>query len=492
MTARSFESANDRSRERLTRLVAALTPSQLEIDLGEGWTVASALAHTGFWDRWQAARWTEMLAGRWNADAESVIAAEHLANEALHPYWAGVAAPDIPGLAVEAAVELDALIASAPDELVEALLAGPSAFMVNRFGHRSEHLDHIERSIAAAASSAAESPAAGQAGDRSFVEKNAASRRRLASLVERLRESDLTLLTDEGGWTIAQSLGHLAFWDRSMETRWHMAVTAAPEGAAIEPHGIPSEMTDAINLPLAGLLDSWTAQVGLGIGRQAIDAAESLDALIVELADRLPSGVAAGRPNLVNRWVHREAHLADLEAALAKGRPAAAAVDRSFMARNAASLAQLRDLLGRLSAADLARQVADGEWTVGQALGHLAFWDRFLAGRWRSAPAGGTGEQPGYLPHELADLLNDSLQPTWEAFAVGAGQACLAEALAAAEDVDRIIAGLPDSTPIDAILVERPALLDRSMHRLEHMAQIERALGTQADGHLPNATRQVR
>ena len=49
----------------------------------------------------------------------------------------------------------------------------------------------------------------------------------------------------------------------------------------------------------------------------------------------------------------------------------------------------------------------------------------------------------GYLPHELADLLNDSLQPTWEAFAVGAGQACLAETLAAAEDVDRIIEVFP-------------------------------------------------
>jgi hypothetical protein len=48
--------------------------------------VASALALAGFWDRWQAARWTEMLTGRWTADDSSVIAAEHLANDALHPY----------------------------------------------------------------------------------------------------------------------------------------------------------------------------------------------------------------------------------------------------------------------------------------------------------------------------------------------------------------------------------------------------------------------
>jgi hypothetical protein len=42
--------------------------------------------------------------------------------------------------------------------------------------------------------------------------------------------------------------------------------------------------------------------------------------------------------------------------------------------------------------------------------------------------------------------------------------------------VDGIIAGLPESSPIEAILVERPALLDRSIHRLEHIGEIERML----------------
>ncbi len=86
MTGRGFQLANDESRERLARLVAALTPARLRVDLGQGWTVSSALAHMGFWDRWQAGRWTEMLARTWSAAADSVIAAEHLANEALHPH----------------------------------------------------------------------------------------------------------------------------------------------------------------------------------------------------------------------------------------------------------------------------------------------------------------------------------------------------------------------------------------------------------------------
>ena len=78
---RSFQRQNDDSRERLARLVATLTPTQLSIDLGEGWTVASALGHMGFWDRWQGDRWEEMLAGKWTADSESILKAERLKRE---------------------------------------------------------------------------------------------------------------------------------------------------------------------------------------------------------------------------------------------------------------------------------------------------------------------------------------------------------------------------------------------------------------------------
>jgi hypothetical protein len=86
--------------------------------------------------------------------------------------------------------------------------------------------------------------------------------------------------------------------------------------------------------------------------------------------------------------------------------------------------------------------------------------------------AGGPGGQPSYLPHELADLLNDGLPPTWNAFAGASSGAVIAEALAAAEEIDGIISGLPASTPIEAILAERPALLDRSIHRKSHLDQL--------------------
>ena len=209
----------------------------------------------------------------------------------------------IPALALEAATELDALIAGAPDATVDALAGTPSDYLLSRHRHRSEHIDQIERALEAAAAAAA-GPL-----DRSFVERNAESRRHMAVLVGRLAAADYTRPTEpseEGSWTIAQVLGHLAFWDRSWEARWLMAMEAAGEGGAVEPVSIPQAMTEAINRPLAALLGGVsTERLGVSIGAQAVAAAESLDVLLESLGDRLPAGAAAERPAMINRWTHR-------------------------------------------------------------------------------------------------------------------------------------------------------------------------------------------
>ena len=107
----------------------------------------------------------------------------------------------------------------------------------------------------------------------------------------------------------------------------------------------------------------------------------------------------------------------------------------------------------------------------------MTFWYRFLAARRRTAAASGPAGRPFSLPHELTDLLNDGLPAARSAFAVASSEAVIAEGLAAAEEVDRTIAELADSTPVDAILRERPALLDRSIHRVSHLDQIQRVVG---------------
>jgi hypothetical protein len=147
MVDRSHERANEESRAEIAALIAELTQAQLRADLGEGWSVLSHLAHLGFWDRWQGERWRSMLAGSWSADDASVLDAEDLANEALAPYWAAIETADVPALAMEAAAEVDQLIAQAPDSLVTRLEAGPNQFLLHRHRHRREHLGWIRRDL---------------------------------------------------------------------------------------------------------------------------------------------------------------------------------------------------------------------------------------------------------------------------------------------------------------------------------------------------------
>lgn len=316
--------------------------------------------------------------------------------------------------------------------------------------------------------------------DLSFIEKNAASRQRLAAIVERLSTTDLQLPCEADGWTIAQVLGHLAFWDRSMVVRWHAALESAGSGRALDPVQIPNELTEAINPPLADLLGKWTGRLGMAIPAEALAAAEAVDGLLESIADTIPASLVELKPFAVNRWTHREPHLGQMERALAAGGTPAPPVERSYLQRNEASLARLTELAGSLTVVELALRVGDGAWTVGQVLGHLAFWDRFLSARWRAALASGPGEQPASLPQDLADMLNDGLPPMWGTMAAGAVRAAVDDVLAAAQAIDAIIAGLPAETPVESILAERPALLDRSIHRLEHLAAID--LARAADG----------
>jgi hypothetical protein len=49
---RPFVVENTQERERLRTLVTRITDEELSLPLGEGWTIAVALAHLAFWDQW--------------------------------------------------------------------------------------------------------------------------------------------------------------------------------------------------------------------------------------------------------------------------------------------------------------------------------------------------------------------------------------------------------------------------------------------------------
>jgi hypothetical protein len=145
------------------------------------------------------------------------------------------------------------------------------------------------------------------------------------------------------------------------------------------------------------------------------------------------------------------------------------AVDRSYVAENAAELRRLKSLVERLSDADLARPTPGG-WTVAASLAHVAFWDQrvlFWLERWDR------GEAPRSLDHADADWINDAGKPMLLALPPRTAARLAVEI---AERVDRRLATLSDERIAANHAAGEPILLVRAHHRKTHLDEIEQIL----------------
>lgn len=147
-------------------------------------------------------------------------------------------------------------------------------------------------------------------------------------------------------------------------------------------------------------------------------------------------------------------------------------MDTEFISANDTSRERLRALIGRLTEDDLARPL-DEEWTVGMLLAHTAFWDRFVLERWRYAIQEGLSAP--IVDDDVTDLVNAALVDEWRA--IRPAQAAEL-AMTAAESVDALVMSVPAAQAADLLASGRERLLDRSLHRDEHLGAIERALGS--------------
>jgi hypothetical protein len=142
----------------------------------------------------------------------------------------------------------------------------------------------------------------------------------------------------------------------------------------------------------------------------------------------------------------------------------------SYTAENTAQRERLIALAARLTDEDLLRPLDHG-WTVAAALVHLAFWDRSRWGtlrRWLE-----NGEFPSSLGTS-PDPINDAVYVLSQAIPPRAAPKL---AMDAAETVDSLVEQL---TPDQVAALESAGLgrmVNRSLHRREHLDQIEQALG---------------
>jgi hypothetical protein len=146
-----------------------------------------------------------------------------------------------------------------------------------------------------------------------YSQQNAESRLRLESLVRGLTEEDLARTTDYG-WTVAALLAHLAFWDQRMSVILHRW-----QEQGFDPSPIDSMAVNDSLKVICHALDPHTA-AGL-----AVSTAQKVDAEFETLSDEFVKQVeqhieTTSTQFRMNRSLHRDSHLNDIQALLQGGR----------------------------------------------------------------------------------------------------------------------------------------------------------------------------
>lgn len=138
-----------------------------------------------------------------------------------------------------------------------------------------------------------------------YTTENAAERKRLFTLTDRLTDQELARPLPNG-WTVATKLAHLAFWDLhyvSLVQEWKQN-GFAPVPAAVDP----------INEAVRAVSSRLPPREVVQLVRNAAETVDrEIDALPAELATAIEQG---GYRRVLYRAMHRRVHLDQIEDAL--------------------------------------------------------------------------------------------------------------------------------------------------------------------------------
>ena len=147
-------------------------------------------------------------------------------------------------------------------------------------------------------------------------------------------------------------------------------------------------------------------------------------------------------------------------------------MDTGYNERNRLQTRRLRELC-RLGDEDLLRPVGE-HWTVAVALAHIQYWDGRAVGALEAWRCHGL---PLTLWTDGEGVVNDVLLPVWGECAP---REALEQAIRTAAVLDLIV---EDLSPEEAEVVsaQRYRVLDRSMHRSEHLDEVDKALNVRLE-----------
>jgi DinB family protein len=144
-----------------------------------------------------------------------------------------------------------------------------------------------------------------------YSKENAESYQRLKSLAQRLTDTDLDLST-EYGWTAAALLAHLAFWDQRV-----LVILRRWKEEGFDPSPIDSAaVNDSLKVICHALEPRRAVDLCL-VSAEAVDA--ELETLSADLVRQMEEHAEATETQFrMNRSLHRNGHLDDIDALLAK------------------------------------------------------------------------------------------------------------------------------------------------------------------------------
>jgi hypothetical protein len=137
---RPFVAENAKELERMRLLVDRLTDEELIFPIGNGWTIAVALAHLAFWDQLAL-----FLMRKWKKDGVEPSSVNFdVINDALLTLWLAIPPRTAAHLAISSAEAIDHELDEASTELINDIVSLGEKFRLYRSIHRKQHLDEIE------------------------------------------------------------------------------------------------------------------------------------------------------------------------------------------------------------------------------------------------------------------------------------------------------------------------------------------------------------
>jgi hypothetical protein len=144
--------------------------------------------------------------------------------------------------------------------------------------------------------------------------------------------------------------------------------------------------------------------------------------------------------------------------------------DPGIDGRNREAAERLAGLGARLSDDELTMEI-DTPWTAAGLFAHIAFWDRFVLERWGLAAERGE-RTPMAVDDGVMDRINDASLSQWMSTPP---RVAVEMCTAAAAELDAFIAGVGEDIRAELVAEGRERLVDRSLHRGEHLGTIEGA-----------------